>query len=783
MSTQLDSTFGAALVGLVVGAILYGITLLQTYEYFRRYPHDSKFVKSLVRHLDTEYLVTNFANFDNLDEVTWSMALQTDCNGLIGLIVECLYLVSQNWLITSIIVILSCIHFCTRTLAPALCRSSHSGSFSPPPLRLCSPGCRCASAADVLIAGAMCWSLYTKRTGIARINTGLLTSILALTVIITFSIMPVNFVWLSFFWIMGKCYVNSFLALLNSRENLREKASRVAVGMSRLRTGRSFPSIQVPGSASPRPNDQNSFIMAKKLRDHLLTSLASLPGTREFHIHVLVSSPRKHTGLFPYAHPRPRAYLQDILILLSEQTTPESPRVLVSAIEASLYSIPATSCGVLYVSKVDSSGHSSAPSPTATLVRGFLSYYGDPTTRPITVKHLWIQLFARAQGQYLFPNSSEFSGKRPLADVKLCAWWKRTLSQVAQELRVGTKGTSTLRLYYILPGYNELEAVHVLGGLHTLPAPGHADEVGWIYGHHYSQNDIPLPCPTDKREGVSVNLGHYIPWFDDDPKSRFIDEIAHTANVDGVRSPKQKRPRPIHGKTEDRARKEVPRDEDEEGKDNQPAGELGKVTADEFWERMSFRQECIAGAVTGFFALGVSSPTHAADASGPVESSLPSPLAPQPGQVPPRMVRRIVATLLNHHDFSTTERAVRATETLEGAIKGLCEDLAPASAPSVKRAADRYTTPEPEASGDTFEVPCTPPPRGRALLPDISPNPFPEPVASLETYNSHIYGSISVRNAPLVPKGDGSAGTSSDAVNPVRPVTVLAARKKRKAAS
>ncbi|KAJ3755966.1 hypothetical protein EV360DRAFT_85391 [Lentinula raphanica] len=37
--------------------------------------------------------------------------------------------------------------------------------------------------------------------------------------------MPNDYVWLAFFWIDGKCYVNSCLAALNSRESLREKAS------------------------------------------------------------------------------------------------------------------------------------------------------------------------------------------------------------------------------------------------------------------------------------------------------------------------------------------------------------------------------------------------------------------------------------------------------------------------------------------------------------------------------------------------------------------------------
>ncbi|EMD40123.1 hypothetical protein CERSUDRAFT_81422 [Gelatoporia subvermispora B] len=283
MSTQLDSTYGAALVGLVVGAILYGITLLQTYEYFKRYPHDTTFVKSLVLLLwllDTLhvylctrtiywYLVTNFSNFDNLDDITWSMALQTDCNGLIGLIVEWyfarrVWYMSQNWLITGVIVVLACLHFSLGVVFTVFSFTlGHFSRFGTLTWVTCV-GLGAAAAADVLIAAAMCWSLYKKRTGIARtdsvvttlmiysINTGLLTSILALVSVITFATMPVNFVWLSFFWIMGKCYVNSFLALLNSRENLREKASRVAVGMSRLRTGRSVPSMQARGSGLTR---------------------------------------------------------------------------------------------------------------------------------------------------------------------------------------------------------------------------------------------------------------------------------------------------------------------------------------------------------------------------------------------------------------------------------------------------------------------------------------------------------------------------------------------------
>lgn len=555
------------------------------------------------------------------------------------------------------------------------------------------------------------------------------------------------------------------------------------------------------------------------LRDTLLEALKSLPGTREFHIHVLVSSPRKHSSLFPYAHPRPRAYLQDIFILLSEQTNSDSPRVFVSAIEASVYNIPATSCGVLYVSKVDSTGHATAPSPTATLVRAFLTCYADPATRPIRVEHLWIQLFARAQGQYLFPNSSDFPGKRPLSDVKLCAWWKSVFSSVAKEAErrlEEQRRDSKLKLFYVLPGYTELEAINSLRtharSTDALPS------VQWTYGHPYSQTDIPLPCPpaTDKDDDGSIhlNLGHFIPSFDDDPKSRFIDEIAYTTNIDGVRSPQRKRAKPLsrvasgpvllsaiasHADDSD-AEEDKEKDRESNNKDKTfvPIGELGKVTSEEFWERMSFRQECVAGALTGFFSFLLSTP-HPTPSTESAAHPLPSPLAPQPGQVSPKIVRRVVATLMNQHEFSTADRSARATETLEGAIRGLCEDIPSSSSNTISNAntssnsnsipttiatatatatasnatstATRDVTPEPAE-------PRTPPrrPVGPPRVPD-TPGPFEEPVASLDTYTSWIYGSVYVRNPPLVKAVlDKVPGAGAEQ----KSVTVLAVRKKRK---
>ncbi|KAH9969927.1 histone acetylation protein-domain-containing protein [Russula dissimulans] len=486
------------------------------------------------------------------------------------------------------------------------------------------------------------------------------------------------------------------------------------------------------------------------LRDHLLAALNTLPDVREFHIHVLVTAPAKDNSLYPYASPRPRLYVQDILVLLSEQPNPDAPRVLVAAVEACVYHAPTTDCAILYVSKIDSTGQGLAPSPTANLVRAFIRWYADRATRPVAARHLWVQLFARAQGQYLFPNSSDHPGKRPLSDARLCAWWRRVLGQVGSDVHEGVGVEGRVEMYYVLPGHNELEALQVMGGASFPSISSSAAGPQWVYGHPYSQNNIPLPCPPP--EGLH-NLAHYIPSFEDDPKNRFMDEIAFT---DTPVSPRK------------RARTDAPR----EGGDG-----TDKVEPDEFWERMSFRQECVAGAVTGFFAMGISV------SEDRMPSPRPSPLAPQPGQVPRSMNRRILSTLLTGVEFSTPERARKATELIEGTVRGLCEGLAPKLPLPKSKAQSAEGTPD-------LLVPPVPrtPPRRRVDLPpvnDVSPNPFDEPEATLETYKAHIYGSVTVSNPPLQPKAAVDGTTTAEGVSGGNPenkakVHVLTVRKKKK---
>ncbi|KAF8271265.1 hypothetical protein EI94DRAFT_597557 [Lactarius quietus] len=98
-------------------------------------------------------------------------------------------------------------------------------------------GMTAGALGDILIAAAMCWSLYRKKTGFARtdsilmalmtysINSGLLTSFLAVGMTISFVVSPSSLLCVAFYWTMNKCYTNSLLAMLNSRDYVRNRST------------------------------------------------------------------------------------------------------------------------------------------------------------------------------------------------------------------------------------------------------------------------------------------------------------------------------------------------------------------------------------------------------------------------------------------------------------------------------------------------------------------------------------------------------------------------------
>jgi len=273
---DIRDTYGATFIGLFISSVLYGVTLTQMWTYYRQYGgRDSIRLKGfvvLLFILDTLhtvlstysvywYLILNFGNVANLDMNMWAMNTQADVNALIGFSVQLfyarrLYLMSRSVVVPVIIVMLGGICFVLGFVFTAksfeLKRYSRYSSLT---WVICT-GMGSAALADIAIAVAMCWYLHHKRTGFQRtdsiimtlishsIKSGLVTSILATGMLVCFLALRSTLTWQVLFWLMGKCYVNSFLSMLNNRDALRDwsanEQSLPAVDLSTQGGGRSY---------------------------------------------------------------------------------------------------------------------------------------------------------------------------------------------------------------------------------------------------------------------------------------------------------------------------------------------------------------------------------------------------------------------------------------------------------------------------------------------------------------------------------------------------------------
>jgi len=269
---------------------------------------------------------------------------------------------------------------------------------------------------------------------------------------------------------------------------------------------------------------------------------------------------------------------------------------------------------------------------------------------------VFVQLFARSQGQYLFANSSSGGGKRVVGGLRLCGWWKGVYEDVARRILgdgVGVRdgrgrgvegegeggGGGGVGLSYLLPSYSESEAAGMLGA----PKRALPDGVRWSYAP-------PCSIPILMRTNSESSLATLIPSLPDDPRSRFLTELVSDAAPPDLSPRKAKRE--VDGKALSKKEREAA-DDDEERRHAHSA--LSRVSSEEFWERMAFRQECSSGDVTGFFVLNVDNPPSAN-------------LAPEPMGDPkrwgtdlsPAILERLLTALLNV-DFGNRDLAVEGS--------------------------------------------------------------------------------------------------------------------------
>ncbi|PNY23792.1 Histone acetyltransferase [Tolypocladium capitatum] len=360
--------------------------------------------------------------------------------------------------------------------------------------------------------------------------------------------------------------------------------------------------------ATPTP-DPSAGGGSGSLGPRLAALLPSQRRLRFFHL----STPPLKTDALCSAPPneRPdRTYCERHFLAVSVDVPPaQSPsqgpgssgaakQVLVLGIEIFIYTTAHAT--TLFVSKADSTGFlhlldlpKGTPSPIREVCAAFVGHLVERRRREGL--QFIVSLFARAQGQYLFPGSAGYSGKHVLDDRGLVRWWCRVLDPLVVSPPSGDAAPwKRVKGYLVVPGLDAYETRAFIP----------RGSVSWSLGHPLEH--ISHYC----REFDWVPPRCLIPRFPDDPKSRFRDELDEEAAASGAM---------------------------------QTTGSWKSVkTLDMFWEMMSFRQECSSGRMTGFIWVvfddkvgeedePCSSDTHAA---APLTPEIPKKQTMAPGVVP-----------------------------------------------------------------------------------------------------------------------------------------------------
>ncbi|KAI0727621.1 hypothetical protein C8Q72DRAFT_886323 [Fomitopsis betulina] len=246
-------TLGAILLGLVFSSTFFGVTLLQTYQYYDRYLGDSLWLKLFVAlifmldviqivtviHANWWYLIQNYATPQSLFVVPWSLGLEVGITTSIGLLVQGffamrVYILSRgNYVVTTVIFVLTLTQFVLGVYYAAKGQETKLVITIAEITWASTASLACSIAGDAIITGAMCYYLHLSRSGLRRtdklidimivycVNTGLLTTVCAICTIILSEVVSHTYWDTMFYFLISKCYVNSTLATLNAREKLR----------------------------------------------------------------------------------------------------------------------------------------------------------------------------------------------------------------------------------------------------------------------------------------------------------------------------------------------------------------------------------------------------------------------------------------------------------------------------------------------------------------------------------------------------------------------------------
>ncbi|KAF8196892.1 hypothetical protein K438DRAFT_748607 [Mycena galopus ATCC 62051] len=287
VSYHLDKTLGVGFIGVVVAAGLHGVSCVQAWWYYThqndRWPLKllvgavlmfDTVHQALISHTLYTYLITNYDNAAELGQIVWSLLVEVLFNGLTALLVQSFLtlriwrLSNGNIWLTGIALLLVSGEFGCVLAYVAFSLRLHTFLELAELKALSITVNALAAAGDVFIAGTLTWLLHRSRTGFHRsdtmirkltifaVNTGAVTSLCAIGSLISICVAGNTFIYILFFFCMGRLYCNSLLATLNARKSIRGAADGIHTTSENLSLSlREFPKNTASLSmASKRPN-------------------------------------------------------------------------------------------------------------------------------------------------------------------------------------------------------------------------------------------------------------------------------------------------------------------------------------------------------------------------------------------------------------------------------------------------------------------------------------------------------------------------------------------------
>ncbi|KAI0534938.1 hypothetical protein GGR58DRAFT_30759 [Xylaria digitata] len=258
-----------------------------------------------------------------------------------------------------------------------------------------------------------------------------------------------------------------------------------------------------------------------------------------------------------------KTYCEKHFLAVSITDPTRAQDVLVLGLEIYVYTTSFSTA--IFVAKADSTGYlqlQSTPqgfSPIRAVTVAFLNFLVEHRRRPS--KQLIINLFARAQSQYLFPGSVKNDKKHILDDRGLIKWWCRVLNPLLEDHAQNnpTGNWDRVHGYLVIPGLDDYETRAFV------PRAENATR-NWSLGHPL---ELISPYTKDSTNYGNVPPRCLIPTYPDDPKARFVEELEESTSEKAKLASGWKTPK----------------------------------TLDQFWDMMTFRQECSSGRMTGFIWL------------------------------------------------------------------------------------------------------------------------------------------------------------------------------------